>query len=1020
MTRIAALASTLALATIVVPAARSLQAPGGFSKSSPANGAAGQTTSPTLTWTASSGATGYEYCYDTTNDNACSVWTSTGTNTAVGLGGLSAATTYYWQVRAANAGVFTYAQGSETAFWSFTTHAAGPNIRIDATSLSFLPTATNPIYVELDWMEDATHSHRPSQAVIDAIVQTFAREGYSINIDVSNAIPHQTPLAITGSPSGSAAVQALKAAHFNHAGDSRYFYSLWVHNYSVNGSTTTSSGIADLPGSTHLVSLGSFSAQTGTFSNQVGTFVHEFGHNIGQRHGGIDHSNYKPNYASVMNYFYQLNGIGPSMVALQFANTTSGFNTFGYSHGLLPPLNEASLNENLGIGLGRARDWNCDATLSPALARDIQASNPCSGTGALSVLTDYDNWSAINAFVLTGAIAPRHTDQSSEICITPDEDLPMRTAIAALRAQQLLPDERTLMAPPKSPQADEGAAAHFFDVYNDGTTTLDVTGITLDVPAAWVTWEPQTFSVAPGSSLRVHVYVNFATMPAGQTTRRLLVASNDADESPYPGAVNLTMGVAAPGAFGKIAPANGASNQATTLALSWAPSAGATGYEYCYDTTNDNACTTWVSTGTNVNVGLSGLAAGTTFYWHARAMNSMTTYSDGSSTAFWSFTTAAGAPGAFNKTTPLDGAVNRPLNALTLSWSSSVAALGYEYCYDTTNDNACVAWTSAGLNTSATIGGLSPLMPYYWQVRAQNLSGTTDANAGAWWRFTTGNGTSTRRAPGDFDGDDKTDHTVFRPTSGLWYSNPSGGGAIDIRNWGLSEDIEVPGDYDGDLKADIAVWRPSTGIWYIRQSQTGTMLAAAWGSSGDVPFAADIDDDGKSDRIVWRPSTGIWYADLSGGGTRVVHFGLSSDVPIVGDWDGDDRADFGVWRPGTGTWYVAYAAGGFTAFQWGSGALGDVPLVGDWNGDGLDDFAVWRPSTGVWYASHVGGWITTAWGGVPGDMPLMGDWDGDGRTDIAIWRPGTGVWYVLKSAGGVSYVVWGLAGDRPIGQRSGR
>ena len=70
---------------------------------------------------ASSGATGYEYCYDTTNDNACSSWTSNGTSTSEPLSGLANGTTYYWQVRAVNSGGTTYANGSTTAFWSFTT-----------------------------------------------------------------------------------------------------------------------------------------------------------------------------------------------------------------------------------------------------------------------------------------------------------------------------------------------------------------------------------------------------------------------------------------------------------------------------------------------------------------------------------------------------------------------------------------------------------------------------------------------------------------------------------------------------------------------------------------------------------------------------------------------------------------------------------------------------------------------------------------------------------------------------------
>jgi hypothetical protein len=100
--------------------------PGAFNKSTPANAATGISTSPTLSWGTSTGATSYEYCYDTTNDNFCTGWTSTGTVTSVALSGLSEGTTYYWQVRAKNTGGTTYANGSETAYWSFTTVSSHP------------------------------------------------------------------------------------------------------------------------------------------------------------------------------------------------------------------------------------------------------------------------------------------------------------------------------------------------------------------------------------------------------------------------------------------------------------------------------------------------------------------------------------------------------------------------------------------------------------------------------------------------------------------------------------------------------------------------------------------------------------------------------------------------------------------------------------------------------------------------------------------------------------------------------
>jgi hypothetical protein len=47
----------------------------------------------------------------------------------------------------------------------------------------------------------------------------------------------------------------------------------------------------------------------GTAREQAGTLMHELGHNLGLRHGGCDDTNLKPEYASVMNYEYQMEGV---------------------------------------------------------------------------------------------------------------------------------------------------------------------------------------------------------------------------------------------------------------------------------------------------------------------------------------------------------------------------------------------------------------------------------------------------------------------------------------------------------------------------------------------------------------------------------------------------------------------------------------------------------------------------------------------------------------------------------------
>ena len=85
------------------------------------NGQAGLSVNPTLTWGPSSGVSTYEYCYDTTDDGVCGVWTNSGGARYALLSGLTPGVTYYWQVRAVNSAGITYANGSETAYWTFTT-----------------------------------------------------------------------------------------------------------------------------------------------------------------------------------------------------------------------------------------------------------------------------------------------------------------------------------------------------------------------------------------------------------------------------------------------------------------------------------------------------------------------------------------------------------------------------------------------------------------------------------------------------------------------------------------------------------------------------------------------------------------------------------------------------------------------------------------------------------------------------------------------------------------------------------
>jgi hypothetical protein len=299
---------------------------------------------------------------------------------------------------------------------------------------------------------------------------------------------------------------------------------------------------------------------------------------------------------------------------------------------------------------------------------------------------------------------------------------------------------------------------------------------------------------------------------------------------------------------------------------------------------------------------------------------------------------------------------------------------------------------------------------------AAGNAANSDGTSGGDYIYTTSASSYTGTATPTFDGDGKTDISIFHPVDGYWRILKSTDGAAQAQQWGLSEDKPVPGDYDGDGKTDIAVWRPSTGTWYILQSSNSSFRANQWGLSGDKPAPADFDGDGKTDLVVYRPSNGTWYILQSTNSTlRADQWGVSEDKPVPADYDGDGKADLAVFRPSQGTWYIYQSTNNsFRGQQWGLST--DKPVAGDYDGDGKTDPAVWRPSEGYWYAlkSTDGAMYALQWG-ASGDVPVRGDYDGDGKTDPAVWRPSTGTWYILRSSdGAVVQQNLGVNGDVPV------
>ena len=385
------------------------------------------------------------------------------------------------------------------------------------------------IFLQIDHMTDPDDGRsepwlQPRKEALQKVVDAFANSStsgkpYALHIDVgplysANFSPRDFNLgggrevafhSCIGVPSrlfgewgpqheNCATLQEYKSAWFDQRRRLVFHYALFANSQHPDGSAS-SSGIAELYGNDFVVTLGSLSTDGGTTNTdidepheyqrlvniQASTLMHEFGHNLGLGHGGDDLStNFKPNYLSIMNYLYQMNGLGasftdtrandrylretqdassaqwvavcerpggnpPGFVTMSNSPCTAQFK-IDFSNGASLPLNPAEVDEGLNMGRGSDpgayADWNHNGyqdLLPYALCLNPGNYRTPSDCPASKLLTDHNDWddlvlpfSRYYNGVNNGAPARTLNQKSSRASTTPVRRHPRQIIVETL------------------------------------------------------------------------------------------------------------------------------------------------------------------------------------------------------------------------------------------------------------------------------------------------------------------------------------------------------------------------------------------------------------------------------------------------------------------------------------------------------------------------------------------------------------------------------------------------------------
>ena len=378
---------------------------------------------------------------------------------------------------------------------------------------------------------------------------------------------------------------------------------------------------------------------------------------------------------------------------------------------------------------------------------------------------------------------------------------------------------------------------------------------------------------------------------------------------------------------------------------------------------------------------------------------------------WWAFTTLPEGPAAFGKRAPVQGANGQPFSGLTLQWFDSSGASGYQVCLGTQAGLCDVTggWTGLVNGTAWTVNAaLQPATTYWWQVRAVNAGGQTQADGGQWWYFTTA---PTSGAPAAFGKRAPVNAAAGQPTAVTLRWDAAGGASGYRVCAGL-----LPGDCAASggwvNVGNVTQWTPpalntaTTYWWQVRavnasgQAQANGGTWWAFTTVADPPpgpggFSKLTPVQGASGQVT--SGLQLTWATASGATGYQVCVGTQAGLcDVTGSWvnvgSGTSWAVNAALQPATTYWWQVRALNGSGVAQANDGAwwyfttVGDPPGPGPFGKVAPANNAISQPLSLMlsWNAASGATGYEVCVGLLPGDCSATGGWVSAGGTSHAL------------------------------------